>query len=261
MRILIVLALLLTTHPLLSQTKYWVQFTDKTNTPFTVSNPSAFLSARSIQRRVNQGIPVITQDLPIDPNYIQQVLSAGAVTLLNRSKWFNAITIETVDANALTTIQGFSFVVGVQPVQRYVLNNDIEETLTKPLDINQRLQVEEEITAFSYGTSFTQVDQIGMVCMHNQGNTGSGMVIAVLDAGFLNADTLAALDSLFVQNRILGTWDFVSGNDSVYEDHFHGTMVLSCMGSNWPGTIIGTAPHAKYWLLRTEEAATEYIIR
>ena len=46
----------------------------------------------------------------------------------------------------------------------------------------------------------------------------------------------------------------------MYEEHFHGTKVLSCMGANWPGVIVGTAPHAKYWLLRTDEAATEYII-
>ncbi|MCC7301922.1 MAG: S8 family serine peptidase [Bacteroidia bacterium] len=243
-----------------AQTKYWVQFTDKNNTPYTVTNPAAFLSSRSIQRRANQGIPVTVQDLPVDPNYIQQVLNAGAVTLINRSKWFNAITIQTSDANALTAIQGFSFVVNVQPVQRYVLNNDIEEQSISPVDFTQRIDFTEEPTAFNYGTSYTQVNQIGMVCMHNQGWTGNNMVIAVLDAGFLNADTLRIFDSLFLQNRILGTWDFVSNNASVYEDNGHGTMVLSCMGANWPGVMIGTAPHAKYWLLRTEEAATEYVI-
>ncbi len=244
-----------------AQTKYWIQFTDKTNTPYTVTTPSAFLSTRSIQRRANQGIPVTVQDLPVDPNYISQVLAAGAVTILNRSKWFNAITIQTVDANALTTIQGFPFVVSVQPVQRYTRDNSFEENSIAPGDLpTAKMLNDPELQVFNYGTSFTQVDQIGMVCMHNLGFTGTNMVIAVLDAGFQNADTLTAFDSLYLQNRILGTWDFVANEASVYEDHWHGTMVLSCMGANWQGQVIGTAPHAKYWLLRTEEAATEFII-
>jgi serine protease AprX len=46
----------------------------------------------------------------------------------------------------------------------------------------------------------------------------------------------------------------------VYEDYPHGMNVLSCMGGNIPGQLVGTAPKAKYWLLRTEDAATEKII-
>jgi len=37
-------------------------------------------------------------------------------------------------------------------------------------------------------------------------------------------------------------------------------MVLSTMGANLPGELIGTAPKADYWLLRTEDGGSEYII-
>jgi hypothetical protein len=37
-------------------------------------------------------------------------------------------------------------------------------------------------------------------------------------------------------------------------------MVLGTMGSNYPGVIIGTAPEASYWLLRSEDGDSEYII-
>jgi serine protease AprX len=37
-------------------------------------------------------------------------------------------------------------------------------------------------------------------------------------------------------------------------------MVLSTMGGNIPGQLIGTAPDASYWLIRSEDAASEYLI-
>jgi len=37
-------------------------------------------------------------------------------------------------------------------------------------------------------------------------------------------------------------------------------MVLSTMGGNAPGLIVGTAPKAKYWLFRTEAGSSEFVI-
>ncbi|MBK8416392.1 MAG: hypothetical protein IPL22_18915 [Bacteroidetes bacterium] len=96
--------------------------------------------------------------------------------------------------------------------------------------------------------------------MHDNGYTGAGKIIAVLDAGFLNADAMPVFDSLFNSGRILATWDFVDGNASVFEDDWHGSMVLSVMGGYQPGTIIGTAPGASYLLLRSENAPAQAII-
>ncbi|MBI2270731.1 MAG: S8 family serine peptidase, partial [Bacteroidetes bacterium] len=112
----------------------------------------------------------------------------------------------------------------------------------------------------NYGNSYNQVSMIGADCLHSNGYKGEGMVIAVIDAGFYKVDSLAAFDSLRTNNQILGTRDFVDGGTSVYEDHSHGMMVLSTMGGNLPGELIGTAPKAKYWLLRSENAAPENII-
>lgn len=44
---------------------YWVQFTDKTSTPYTLSAPEEFLSARSLDRRQQQGIALDESDLPV----------------------------------------------------------------------------------------------------------------------------------------------------------------------------------------------------
>src|ERR1700747_2462208 len=54
-------------------TRYWILFTAKVGTPYTTTPPSAYLSARSIQRRQNQGILITPHDFPPNPNYIAQI--------------------------------------------------------------------------------------------------------------------------------------------------------------------------------------------
>ena len=111
-----------------------------------------------------------------------------------------------------------------------------------------------------YGTSVHQVSQLNGHYFHQKGIKGQGMVIAVLDAGFYNADKLPSLSNLYETGKILGTRDFVNPSSDFYTEHWHGMMVLSTMGGYLPGELIGTAPEASYWLLRTEDAASEYLI-
>ena len=54
-------------HGQTSPDTYWVPFTDKENTPFSLDQPEQFLSARAIQRRTTQGIGYDQLDLPVDP--------------------------------------------------------------------------------------------------------------------------------------------------------------------------------------------------
>src|SRR5437016_3314816 len=89
--------LLITFQDAFSYSRYWIMITDKANTPYTVGNPSAFLTARSIQRRLNQNIPITVRDLPVDPNYVAQIAAVPNVIVNYRSRWFNAISITTTD--------------------------------------------------------------------------------------------------------------------------------------------------------------------
>jgi len=246
------------------QSKYIVKFTDKNGTPYSISNPSAFLSQRAITRRTNQGIAITQNDLPVNPGYISSVLATGSVTLLNRSKWFNAITIVTTDPTALTAIQSLPFVSSVSAVQRKISATG-DEYDPQPITLDNGSKVEpqaqvSQMLAHDYGTSLNQISMLGGECLHNMGYEGQGMVIAVLDGGFFEVNNLPAFDSLWANNQILGTWDFVANDSSVFEDNAHGEMVLSCMGANMPGQLVGTAPKADYWLLRTEDVGSEYVI-
>ena len=56
---------------------YWVQFTDKDNSPYSIDNPEAYLSSRALQRRANLGIAIDEYDIPVNPQYLQAVADCG----------------------------------------------------------------------------------------------------------------------------------------------------------------------------------------
>ena len=251
--------LLSITNELLAQFpgKYWVKFTDKNGSPYTIGNPSAYLTARSIARRTAQGIAIDITDIPVNQTYINQVNATGA-QVFQRSKWMNAAIVIINNATQLSAINSLTCVSSSAPVGKYIKTKSSEELSLNAIEPSYKKQ--SQVTAYNYGPSFTQVNQIGADCMHNEGYRGQNMVIAVIDAGFENVNTNPVFDSLRNEGRLLGTRDYVQGNTSVNEDYLHGANCLSLIAGNTPGQLIGTAPKAGYWLIRSEDAATEKII-
>ncbi len=94
--------------------------------------------------------------------------------------------------------------------------------------------------------------------VHNSGFDGKGILIAVLDGGFANAENISSLETLRNRQGIKGTFDFVRKSEFVYDYHNHGTAVLSILAGSLTGTIEGSAPGADYWLLRTEDTGSEF---
>ncbi len=248
-------------HQIVAQitTNYWVVFKDKNASPYSIANPSAYLSERAIARREKQKIRITENDLPVNPSYINELKPFG-ITVLNKSKWFNAVTITIIDKTKITEIRALPYVKDIIEIKIAPITNGTAKFNPVVAQTPQSVETAVEqrsITGFNYGLSYKQSHQIGIDCMHDMGYRGEGIVIAVLDAGFYKVDSLPAFDSLRVNHQILGTWDFVTGNASVYEDYEHGMNVLSCMGGYLPGQLVGTAPKAKYWLLRTETILSE----
>ncbi len=244
---------------------YAVTFTDKNDNPFTLDEPEAFLTQRSIDRRINQGIDYNSTDLPITPSYVQQVAEIG-VEVWHRVKWINTLVIKTTDESLLDEINALPF---VQEVSKLA---DINQY--PPLNKKNFFEVEEQIvsvgienintikstSSLDYGNALAQIEIINGVPLHDAGFQGQGMVIAVLDGGFQGVPERKVFDSLYANNQMLGARDFASENNNPFEGSTHGTKVLSTMGANWPGAMIGTAPKASYWLLRTEYTDYENII-
>lgn len=231
--------------------KYLITFKDKINSPYSVAKPLEFLSQRSVNRRQKQNITVKTRDLPVNPSYISEITKTGA-KIWYTSRWMNAALVQASEAN-LQTVLKLPFVKGLE----------ISQAIDDPSSRSKRRVSKFESAnsnLINYGLSKTQNEMIGANIMHELGYKGEGMMIAVLDAGFNNADKVPAFKALFDEKRIVGTYDFVKKETSVYEDDGHGTAVLSCMGAFLEGSMVGTAPKASYLLLRSEDAPSEYII-
>ena len=229
--------------------KYWVSFTDKDNSNFNLNMPESFLSQRAIERRLKQKIDINIQDFPINSWYADSVRNLG-FEVINRSRWFNGIMLATNDSTLANKIN-FPFVKSVYYFGSWNKNKSNQKTKSK---------FETDFDKADYGDAFNQIKMLKGDVLHNRNLKGEGMQIAVLDAGFSKVDEMHAFKALFDGGRILGTWDFVKQEEAVYEDHSHGMMVLSTMGAENKGQIIGTSPDACFWLLRTEDGDTENLI-
>ena len=239
--------------------KFWIQFTDKNNSPFSIQAPSAFLSERSIERRVKQQISIVENDIPVNKNYIDSVLASGNFFLKQQSKWFNAITISTNDSSNILALNALSFVQQIKSVQYAKI--DYEEPISTIIPSTKLASLAAtNIAHYPYGNTYNQINLHQAQRLHEFGFKGQGMHIAVIDAGFLNVNTMRGLEHLFHENRILSTRDFVDGEESVYEDHYHGAAVLSIIAGDIPGEYYGTAPKASFHLLRSENSAEESIV-
>lgn len=242
------------------QRKYWIKFTDKIGTPYSVSTPSAFLTQRSIQRRLNQNISINTSDLPVTPAYISQLNTIPHLNVLYASKWLNG-AVAAIDSGyfsqALSSVKSFSFVSDTIRVKKFRLdyNRDVAMSGLKSSQDNSVTSS----CVYNYGGSLNQIRQLNIDCMHQSGYRGQGMVITVLDVGFDGVDSNPVFDSLRNENRILGVRDFVNGLTGSYAGGLHGCYVLSLMAGNYPGIAIGGAPKASYWLLKTEDGPSETI--
>ena len=256
----------------IAPSKYLIIFTDKNNSPYSIDKPEEFLSQRAIDRREKQNISIASNDLPVNSVYIDSIRNVG-VKILNTSKWFNSVTIQTTDSIKLERIQSFPFVKKIDNVGKVIRSGDDGKTempqdlYYDPMETKELYKVipsgnPTSIKKYSlnYGPAIIQIEMLGGTFLHDQGYLGDGVVIAVLDAGFFKVDVLDVFDSLWINNRILGTRDFVNPGGNVFNEHTHGMNVLSVLAANKPGYLIGTAPHAKYWLLRSEDTGSEYLI-
>ena len=263
---LLIFILFLSSHGQAQFTRYIIRLKDKGTNPFSLSNPSLYLTQRALDRRNRYNIAIDSSDLPVTPRYIDSIRLSGTVTILNSSKWLNQVAIKTTDAAALAKINSFPFVLSTTGIGSRMLPTD--NPVNKQLDssINditfpENTNRPENINGYyNYGRSNGQVKLHNGDFLHNHGFRGEGMLMTVLDAGFFHYQSLPTFDSIRINNQVLGTWDFVANETSVNEDNSHGMQCLSTIAANIPGTFVGTAPKTSFYLFRTEDVASEYPI-
>ena len=235
--------------------KIYIQFTDKSNSPFSIQQPELFLSQKSIERRTKQSIGINESDLPVNPNYLAKIKQLGA-TILYPLKWMNGAVIQTSSSQILDSILNLPYVSSGKTVNRIRPSKKLEEII-------EPISTEKQTTTLPYGNSLNQIEMLNGVCLHEKGFSGSSITIAVFDAGFAKSNIHSAFDSLRNNNRLLGTKDFTFLNPiDVFDASTsgHGTAVLGTMAGYSPANLVGTAPSANYWLIRSEYAPTEYLI-
>ncbi|GAB4126111.1 MAG: S8 family serine peptidase [Raineya sp.] len=243
---------------------YFVPFKDKQGTPYQISKPEEFLSSRSLERRKKQNIVIVEEDLPLNPAYISQIKAKNA-KVQYATKWLNGVVV-LCDESTLNQVKTLDFVkkdeikvIKTRPTTESERTANNKRTY-KTRQNNKNFIENFDFSKKDYGYSYNQIQMIAADEMHKKGYFGENIIMAIFDSGFSDADKQTYFKHLFENGQILDTYDFVMNEKSVYEDDDHGRMVLSCIAAWQKGLIAGTAPKAQFYLFRTEDASSEFVI-
>jgi serine protease AprX len=256
-------------------------------------------SPRALARRakVRSGPLVDWRDLPVCSEYVRSLRNLG-FRIRATSKWLNAVSVRC-KAGDRDFLSSLPFVRKIQHVASFPKREiPFEAIPAKPTntapsqessaaaktpagsDAAQRPSAAVHVpagpqsiesqpsesqpnmapgdTSF-YGPTWRQLNLIQAPALHEEGFTGEGMFIGVLDTGF-NL-THQALKNV----KVVAQWDFINwdsvtanepGQDSA-DQHNHGTMILGEIAGNKPGVYMGAAYGADFALAKTEYVPTE----
>lgn len=234
-----------------AQEDAWVYFNAKPNFQYYFDNPLQMLTQRSLDRRLTQNIALDIKDVPIHQPFIDQIATANGITVLAKSKWLNCLHVRGLQTD-IASLSSLSFVASIQ-----YANHSLNARNSSNTSSNQTNKWQESLVTYNYGNATTQVQMLNTQVLHEQNYTGSGKIIAIMDAGFPGVDTTTPFQRLRDNGLILGGYDFVNNTTNPYVSNQHGTQVLSTMGGFVANQLVGTAPDAKYYLFITEDYSSE----
>lgn len=215
---------------------FFVSFTDKPEK----SAPA--LSPRAVEQRAKWDIPTDAMDYPVAHLYVDSLRRMGA-KVFHTSRWFNGATVEMSNELA-SKVQALDFVDAVE------MTRDNSESLYA----SKRRVITREETSDDPGIiTEQQLGLYNLLPLHEAGFEGEGILMAVCDGGFYNANILTC----FRQEQELGHFDFTDDAVDIYgHTGTHGTECLSTISGST--TIYkGAATKANYYLMRSEESKTE----
>ncbi len=251
MKKLVFLLLLVLTQYVSAQIEdAWVFFADKENVQISIDNPITILSQEAIDRKTMHNTPIDERDVPVNENYISQIKSQTGITVFAKSKWMNCVYVRGTQSN-IENLLNLSFVSSVEYA---------DKTLNFASGINlieDKFALENNSRNFDYGFAANQIEMISGDYLHDEGYTGSGITIAVLDSGFPGVDTQGGFAYVRDDGRILGTYDFVDRSETINNNSSHGTRTFSDIGGYIENQFVGTAPDASFYLFKTEDITSE----
>lgn len=247
-----------------NQDKMWVYFTDKGYQNLdqqnqAIQNLKYTYNQRAIQRRelrrTSHGLFDV-KDLPVAPQYIDQ-LTALDVQIIVESKWLNAVSIKATPQQ-LEKIADLPFVKKITPV----LKGKRRTPYPTP-DTTSDNTLNDPMGDEWYGWAAGQLNQINVIALHNQGYTGKGVIVGILDTGFRRIHDAFNYPGHEVQ--IVAEWDFINNDPNTDIEsgdpdgqHSHGTLILGTLAGYDPNIFVGTAYDASFILCKTEDISNEY---
>lgn len=242
---------------------------DKAGSPYSLDRPQRWLSNKSVERRRRQGLALDSTDLPVSPMYVNRLRAEKGACVVGQSRWNNTVLVGSTDTTILQRLASQPFVTKAECVW---ISPDSVERVMKEWTYNSSFNPWDSVKSAYYGNGQEQIEMLNGHRLHARGYRGHGMTIAVLDGGFLNADRIPALERTRIAGTrnlvcpmgaiankltVYGTADDDAESAALYRSTDHGTKVLSAMAADCPKVLVGTAPDARYWLLRCEDRQTE----
>lgn len=239
--------------------KIWIYFTDKGIFSLNSLRKSFHdvqqnlsrhcLWRRSKMRQEDQLVDYF--DLPLFPPYTEEVKSK-VVKVRTVSRWLNALSVEAT----LPQIMDIAKLDFVRKIDLLTTFHRDEPPLPPQTGSDRKRQ---GIPYLNYGSSFTQINQINVIPLHQLGYSGQDVLVCLLDTGFRKSH------EIFQHAQIVAEWDFVNGDNDVEQDPFdpqdysdsHGTGTWSLLGGYKPGELIGPAYGARFILAKTESIQYE----
>ncbi len=241
-----------------AQRKVWVFFTDKdlfdsASCARALEQVAAGLDPHAADRRAKTMGPELVDfhDIPVAERYLAAMQTAGAEPI-HSSRWLNAVSLRAPLAaleqiSVMPFVQKITFVGGRGSDKLTPGSHRPTGGGRDPLD---------------YGSSFDQLQEITVTDAHAAGFSGAGVIIAMLDSGYMHSHP--AFASLLADGRLLAQWDFINNDNETQNEpgdpegqDLHGTATWSIISGFCEGELIGAAYGASFLLAKTEDTSEE----
>lgn len=241
--------------------KVWVLFTDKDifsqeQYQHAKTTFKSTLTGSALKRRLKNRVKIDFLDLPVNQNYVDQVLKAGG-KLRQRSRWLNAISIQ-IRAGKIEKIAQLPFVRQIKKVVSFKRKPQKIEPFRGKVYRGKKLAG----YGRNYGPSLEQLDQIYVPVVHDMGYKGQNVIVGMLDTGYRKDHQ--AFATAYSESRVLAEYDFIFGDTNTQNEpadtffqHDHGTYTWSALGGEYDGELYGPAFGASFVLAKTEDVRSE----
>ena len=223
---------------------FFVSFTDKP----LAEQPA--LSPRAIEQRTKWKIDINHLDYPVYAPYLDSLRHAG-VEICHTSRWMNGATCR-MSTDQAAQVEQWSFIASVEQTREDKVQSTEYRVRRTMYDVPSTIY-HLRCTMDDGARTDEQLDLLNLTPLHQAGFEGQGILMAICDGGFTNANTLPC----FRHELELGHFDFTDDADPFYgAEGTHGLACLSTI-SALTDSYHGAATRAQYYLMRSEEMHSE----